>query len=145
MSRTQTQLYFNYFLLKVSLFLTMIGVMSSFLCFPITFYLLTAEIETVPSSWNGWLLVLLSSLFGLCFNWLVNYGVSVTFPLFIAVGYTLHVPANAIVDRIARQVNYLFITLLAVLGIETERNKVVKSDLNRRNWRLYVRTIYKCL
>lgn len=94
----------------------MIGVMSAFLCFPISFYLLTAEIEQVPSTWNGWMCVLLSSLFGLCFNWLVNYGVSVTFPLFIAVGYTLHVPANAIVDHIVRQVNYLFIKLLVILA-----------------------------
>jgi len=83
--------------------------MSAFLCFPVTAYLIVQNIEKVPTAWEGWLFVLLSSLFGLCFNWLVNYGVSVTFPLFIAIGYTLHVPANAIVDRIVRQVSYLFI------------------------------------
>ena len=43
--------------------------------------------------------VYIQSTCGLFFNWLVNYGVSVTFPLLIAIGYSLPVPANAVIDR----------------------------------------------
>jgi hypothetical protein len=78
--------------------------MSAFVCFPITFYLLTNDLEFVPFTVEEWLIVLLSSIFGLSFNWLINYGLSVTFPLFIAIGYTLPVPVNSIVDKIIRQV-----------------------------------------
>lgn len=82
----------------------MMGVMSVIICIPISGYLIISGTEQVPATGTGWLFAILIALLGLCFNWLVNYGVSVTFPLFIAVGYSLHVPANAIVDRILREV-----------------------------------------
>ena len=87
------------------------GVVSVFLTFPIACYLLVAGWESLPRNESGWLLVVSASLLGLCFNWLLNLGVSLTFPLFVTIGYSLHVPANAIVDRIIRQVkseNMLF-------------------------------------
>ena len=93
--------------LKVALFVSMMGVVSVILCIPVCGYLIISETEQLPATGTGWLLAILSALLGLCFNWLVNYGVSVTFPLFIAIGYSLHVPVNAIVDRILREVNFL--------------------------------------
>ena len=93
--------------LKVSLFVSMMGVVSVILCIPVCGYLIISETEQLPATGTGWLFAILSALLGLCFNWLVNYGVSVTFPLFIAIGYSLHVPVNAIVDRILREVNFL--------------------------------------
>lgn len=90
----------------------MMGVMSVILCVPVSGYLIISETEQLPATGTGWLLAILSALLGLCFNWLVNYGVSVTFPLFIAIGYSLHVPVNAIVDRILRKVNFVISFLL---------------------------------
>jgi len=54
----------------------------------------------------------LLAFLGLCFNFCVNFGVSITYPLFISIGGVLVAPSNLLVDMLIRE--YEFSTLQIV-------------------------------
>lgn len=128
---------------QVSLFLTLIGLFSVVITFPAVCYVLINEFEQFPANKETWTFLIASSTCGLFFNWLVNYGVSVTFPLLIAIGYSLPVPANAVIDRFLWGKRFapqqlvgiaLSFAAMILIVIPLPQNKKEKSQLKKESY-----------
>lgn len=86
----------------IALLLTVISFLNVILLWPIWVILdrytdESFEWNTVP--WN-WLVI--SSVLGLAFNFLINFGIAFTYPLFISLGTVLGIPLNLIIDHYMR-------------------------------------------
>ena len=89
----------------MALFLSMLGAFSTVILFPVVLLLHFMGIETlyhVP--WNY---VIGSSILGTVFNFLINFGIAYTYPLFISLGTVLGIPINAVIDAAANNVDLL--------------------------------------
>ena len=58
--------------------------------------------ELIVWSKIPWAYLCGTAVLGLVFNFLINFGVAFTFPLFISLGTLLGIPINAVVDSIWR-------------------------------------------
>ena len=82
--------------------LFVIGLLNMVMLWPVALILFQTDIEESifdPSVEWPWDLICLQSLFGLCFNLSLNFGVAFTYPLFVSIGATLVAPAN-LLERI---------------------------------------------
>lgn len=87
---------------QVSLILTLIGFLNLIIVLPISFFLIYFNYETIDLFSSPWGLMIAMSLAGVIFNFLINWGCVVTYPLFISVGISLCLPGNLIVDYFLR-------------------------------------------
>lgn len=87
---------------QVALFLTLLGILN--MTFFWTILLLMNYMEWEVVEWNTipWINLNGTALLNMVFNYLVNFGISVTFPLFISLGTMVGMPLNAGVDGIFR-------------------------------------------
>ena len=92
-------------LYQMALFLSMLGLFSTFVLWPIALVLHLTRVELLRDI--PWTYLCASSAAGLVFNFSINVGIAYTFPLFISLGTILGIPLNAIVDAAIRHVNFL--------------------------------------
>ncbi|PIK45158.1 putative histone deacetylase 6 isoform X1 [Apostichopus japonicus] len=87
---------------QVSLFLTLLGLFNAFVLWPSILAVYYTGFEYWD--WNDmpWDYLCGSAAMSVVFNFLVNFGIAVTFPLFIALGTVVGIPLNAVVDLIFR-------------------------------------------
>ena len=81
---------------------------------PVTWILVASGLEDLGDPGEiPWDLICAQSIFGLCFNLSLNFGITFTYPLFISIGAALVAPANLMVDIFARDLAF---TTLQVVG-----------------------------
>lgn len=87
---------------QVSLFLTCLGLINLLCLWPIMEVMYFTRYEHI--NWHDvpWSFLCGSAALGLLFNFLINFGIAFTFPLFISLGTVLGIPLNAAVDAIWR-------------------------------------------
>lgn len=85
--------------------LGIIGALNLILLWPVVLILFRtgAEESVIGLDSVPWDLICLQSLFALCFNLSLNFGIAFTYPLFISIGATLVAPANLLVDIYYRE------------------------------------------
>ncbi|XP_030829888.1 putative thiamine transporter SLC35F3 [Strongylocentrotus purpuratus] len=83
---------------QVSLFLTMLALLNLVLLWPIMLGLYYGKRETLD--WNNlpWAFLCGTSALGIVFNFLVNFGIALTYPLLISLANVLGIPINAVID-----------------------------------------------
>lgn len=90
---------------QMALFLTFIGAFNAVVLFPVLLLLHYTGVETLNTvPWNY---VVLSSILGVLFNFLINFGIAYTYPLFISLGTVLGIPINAVIDSLVHNVDFL--------------------------------------
>lgn len=87
---------------QVSLFLTCLGVLNLLCFWPVMEIMHFTHYEKIYWSDMPWKFLCGSACLGLVFNFLINFGIALTFPLFISLGTVLGIPINAGVDAIWR-------------------------------------------
>ena len=87
---------------QVALFLSILGALAMLLFWPVILLMDYYHYEEVELSNIPWKFLIGTSLFGVIFNFLINFGISLTFPLFISIGALLGIPFNAAVDALFR-------------------------------------------
>lgn len=102
---------------KVALLLSLLGIFNFLLLWPPFEILYFTNEESI--SWNEipWDYLCGRSALGLIFNFLINFGIAFTFPLFISLGTILGIPINGIVDSIFRNENLGWFKILATFMI----------------------------
>lgn len=87
---------------QVSLFLSCLGLLSTLLLWPIIviFHFIHYEVFT----WRNipWKYLCGNAVLGIIFNFLINFGIAFTHPLFVSLGTVLGIPINALTDFIFR-------------------------------------------
>ncbi|XP_038051858.1 solute carrier family 35 member F4-like [Patiria miniata] len=91
---------------QVSLFLSLLGLFDLLFFWPIMLTLYLTKVETLD--WGNLPMTFLcgSATLGLVFNFLVNFGIAITFPLFIALGTFVGIPLNGVVDSLFREASF---------------------------------------
>ncbi|XP_070534960.1 solute carrier family 35 member F4-like isoform X2 [Ptychodera flava] len=102
---------------QVSLFLSLLAMMNIFCFWPVMLTLYYTGVEYWD--WNDmpWDYLCGSSALSVVFNFLVNFGIAFTYPLFIAIGTVLGIPLNAVVDYIWRDSFYDYIKIIGTVLI----------------------------
>lgn len=126
---------------QVAIFLSLLGVFNILLMWPLmlAFYLTGAE----TYDWFNlpWMYLCGSSVLGLVFNFLVNFGIALTYPLFIAVGIVLGIPVNAVADVLWRDAIFSGMKIAAsvliclaflILLLPPNWNVIIKDRFTRR-------------
>ncbi|XP_072038677.1 solute carrier family 35 member F3-like [Amphiura filiformis] len=105
---------------QVSLFLTVLGWLNLTFLWPIMLILYYQDIERWDWEEMPWVYLCGSAALTVVFNFLTNYGIAVTFPLFIALGNLIGIPMNAAADWVFRDIPYgdikVWGTILIILG-----------------------------
>ena len=91
----------------MSLFLTFLGLFNLLAFWPIVITLHFTGVEEIKFHYIPWLPLCVSALTSFAFNFLINFGIAFTFPLFISIGTILGIPLNAVVDIVIRNVDFL--------------------------------------
>ncbi|XP_071958627.1 solute carrier family 35 member F4-like isoform X2 [Antedon mediterranea] len=87
---------------QVSLFLTVLGLCDFVLFWPIMLILYYTDVETWSWDTMPWDYLCGSAALSVVFNFLVNFGIALTYPLFIALGTVVGIPLNAVADLVFR-------------------------------------------
>lgn len=94
-------------LYQMSLFLSLLGLFNLIAFWPIMITLHFTGVEEFEFRYIPWLPLCLSALCSFAFNFLINFGIAFTFPLFISIGTILGIPLNAFVDVVIRHIDFL--------------------------------------
>lgn len=90
---------------QMTLFLSVIGAFNTVTLFPVVLLLHFTGVEILYHiPWN---FVIWSSILGVIFNFLINFGIAYTYPLFISLGTLLGIPINAIIDALVHNIDLL--------------------------------------
>ena len=87
---------------RVALFLSMLGIVNFLVLWPPFEILYFTREESINWSNIPWGFLCGRSILSLVFNFLINFGIAFTFPLFISLGTILGIPINGIVDSVYR-------------------------------------------
>lgn len=85
--------------------LSVISTLNIFIVCPLWFLLQQTDAESFDWDSIPWLFLCGSAILGLAFNFLVNFGVAYTTPLFVSLGTVVGIPLNAAADRLFRAVS----------------------------------------
>ena len=102
---------------QVALFLTLLGLVNVVIFCTILFLMDYMEWEVISWDILPWTNLNGTALLSMVFNYLVNFGISVTFPLFISVGTMLGMPLNAAVDSLFRGKGFGLYKIISVFLI----------------------------
>ena len=102
---------------QVALFLTLIGLTNTVLFWPILFLMDYMEWEVIIIKDIPWVNLNGTAVLNMIFNYLVNFGISITFPLFISIGTMIGLPLNAGVDFLFRDKGFDIYKILSVFLI----------------------------
>lgn len=100
---------------QVSMFLTLLAVANITIMWTVNIFLHVAEVESFSSSDIPWKDIILSSILGLVFNFLVNFGIAFTYPLFISISMMVGVPVNVGIDALFHGEIFTPIRIIAAL------------------------------
>ncbi|XP_022079306.1 putative thiamine transporter SLC35F3 [Acanthaster planci] len=87
---------------QVSLFLSVLGIFNILFLWPFIIIFYYTDVETWSFDKIPWDYLCGSAALSVAFNFLINFGIALTFPLFIALGTVVGIPLNAVVDLIFR-------------------------------------------
>lgn len=91
---------------QVSLFLTLLGLFNALVLWPFLLAVYYTEFEYWDWSDMPWDYLCGSAAMSVVFNFLINFGIAVTYPLFIALGTVVGIPLNAVVDVVFRDSDF---------------------------------------
>ena len=91
---------------QVSLFLTCLGFLNIFILWPIVMIFHFTKYELIDWSNMPWLFLNGTGIVVLLFNFLINFGIALTYPLFISIGTVLGIPINAGADAVFRGADF---------------------------------------
>jgi len=98
---------------QVALFLTLLGLCNTFLFWIIILLLHFTKYEYIDWSNMPWLSLNVSGVLVLFFNYMVNFGIAFTSPLFIALGTLVGTPLNAAADYVFNGKSFGVIKIVA--------------------------------
>lgn len=104
---------------QVALFLSFLGILSSLLLWPIILILYYTHIELIEWQKTPWTYLCGTSSLNLVFNFVLNFGIAFTYPLFISLGIVLGIPVNALADTIFRGAKFGVLQIVAAILIIT--------------------------
>lgn len=87
---------------QVSLFLSCLGLLSTLLLWPIIVIFHLTHYEDLTWRNIPWKYLCGHAFLGIIFNFLINFGIAFTYPLFISLGTVLGIPINALTDFLFR-------------------------------------------
>lgn len=90
---------------QVSLFLTMLGLLNVVLLWPIVLILYYTDVETIEWDNLPWAYLCGASALSIVFNFLVNFGIAITYPLLISLANIVGIPINAVIDSAFRSIH----------------------------------------
>ena len=90
---------------QVALFLTTLGLLNAVFLWIIFVVLSATGAEPLTTS-IPWKFLSASAILSLLFNFLINFGIAYTYPLFISLGTVVGIPLNAGVDRVFRDIAF---------------------------------------
>ncbi|XP_077990056.1 solute carrier family 35 member F4-like isoform X1 [Glandiceps talaboti] len=102
---------------QVSLFLTLLSIFNLLFLWPVMLVLRLTGVENWEWKDMPWDYICGSAALGVAFNFLINFGIAYTYPLYIAIGTVLGIPLNAVVDYIWRNTPYGVIKIVGTLLI----------------------------
>nr|CAB3266245.1 solute carrier family 35 member F3-like [Phallusia mammillata] len=100
---------------QVSLFLSFLGITNALFLWIVFLILYFVGLEHIVAAEIPWSYLCGSSALSLVFNFLVNFGIAFTFPLFISIAMMMGIPVNAAVDLFLRGVLFSVLRLVAAL------------------------------
>ena len=83
---------------QVSLFLSCLGLLSTLLLWPIIVIFHLTHYEDLTWRNIPWKHLCGHAFLGIILNFLINFGIAFTYPLFISLGTVLGIPINALTD-----------------------------------------------
>lgn len=105
---------------QVSLFLTCLGLINLLCFWPILEAMYFTHYEHINWHHIPWSYLCGSAALALLFNFLINFGIAFTYPLYISLGTVLGIPINAAVDAIWRGAPFFFLkgigAVMIILG-----------------------------
>ena len=102
---------------QVALYLTLLGFVNIFLLAPFLFLLDYLQWEVITWELIPWRNLNGTALLNAVFNYLVNFGIAITFPLFISIGISLGLPVNAVADSLFRGDSFGVLKIVSLLLI----------------------------
>jgi len=102
---------------QVSLFLSLLGLCNATILWVPALVLNLTGVEIAEPGYIPWEFLCGSSVLSLVFNFLINFGVAYTYPLFISIALMLGIPINAGVDILFRGEEFSLLQLSAALLI----------------------------
>ena len=102
---------------QVSLFLSCLGLLSTVLLWPIVVIFYYSHYEFFKWENIPWKYLCGNAVLGLIFNFLINFGIALTYPLFISLGTVLGIPINALTDFVFRGAQFGSCKIVAALSI----------------------------
>ncbi|XP_076814241.1 solute carrier family 35 member F3-like isoform X2 [Clavelina lepadiformis] len=100
---------------QVSLFLSLLGLTNALFLWVVFLILYFVGLEKMVADEIPWGYLCGSSSLSLVFNFLVNFGIAFTYPLFISIAMMLGIPLNAAVDMLLRGEIFSLLRLIAAL------------------------------
>lgn len=104
---------------QVALFLSLLGILSTLLLWPIILVLYYTQAELIDWQKIPWAYLCGTSCLNLVFNFVLNFGIAFTYPLFISLGIVLGIPINALADTIFRGEKFGVLQIVAAILIIT--------------------------
>lgn len=102
---------------EVALFLTTLGLINAVFLWFIFLVLSATGSESLGESPIPWKFLCASSILSLLFNFLINFGIAYTYPLFISLGTVVGIPLNAVTDQLFRGIAFDIIKIEGSLFI----------------------------
>lgn len=102
---------------QVSLFLSCLGLLSTLLLWPIIVIFHYTHYEDFTWGRIPWNYLCGHAVLALVFNFLINFGIAFTYPLFISLGTVLGIPINALTDFIFRGAEFGSYKIVAAFSI----------------------------
>ena len=102
---------------QVSLFLSCLGLLSTLLLWPIIVIFYFTHYEEFSWTLIPWKYLCGNAALGLMFNFLINFGIAFTYPLFISLGTVLGIPINAVADLLFRGAEFGSSKIVAAFSI----------------------------
>ena len=102
---------------QVSLFLSCLGLLNTLLLWPIVLIFYYTHYEFFNWGNIPWKYLCGNAVLGLIFNFLINFGIAFTYPLFISLGTVLGIPINALTDFLFRGAQFGSCKIVAAFSI----------------------------
>lgn len=102
---------------QVSLFLSLLGFSNVIFLWILFLILYLTGVDTMVAATIPWMYLCVSAILGVIFNFLVNFGIAFTYPLFISIAMMVGVPLNAAVDVLIKDVTFNAWRLVGALVI----------------------------
>ena len=102
---------------QVSLFLSCLGLLDALLLWPLMLILYYTNYEDINWKSIPWNYLCGAAALSLAFDFLINFGIAFTYPLFISLGTVLGIPINALADVTFRGKEFGLTKVFAAIAI----------------------------